>query len=141
MTEAIDYLEIEDGSYQEGSWNACVKELVQAARYLQTQLTSPEEISEYMPNVLVLQQRLQHFQYLGETNRAYFNEVFEALAAEPAADDARVFIVFELVNVKGGVVVFSPPVATFHYHRKAVRWVREKALPGKQYVIQEVFKT
>lgn len=141
MTDAIDYLEIEDGSHQEGSWNACVKELVQAVRYLQTQLGSPEEISDFMPTILVLQQRLQNFPYIGESDRAYYDEAFDALAAEPAADDSRVFIVFELVKVKGGVVVFSPPLATFHYHRKAVRWIREEALPGKQYVIQEVFKT
>jgi len=136
----INYLEIEDGTHSVGSWNHAVKNLVDAVRFMYTQLTSPEQIAEFRPVVVACQKKLQQFDYLGEPERNYFEEVRAAIESEPYPDDTRVFSVYELRMTKQGFTVLVPTNATFHYHRKAVRWVKENGRNGRQYCVQEVIK-
>lgn len=140
MAKEVNYLDIEGGDHEAGSWNALVDELVQLVRFIRTDVIA-SEAPEYMQRVRVLEGKLQQAEGLGETDRQYFDEVWEALENEPPPDDAHVFTVFALHNTEQGAVVMMPTEATYHQHQRAVHWIREHGEQGQQYVIQEVFQT
>jgi|GEM_PF-5124806 len=137
MARDVDYLEIEDGTHAEGSWNHAVKNLVDAVRFMRERVNA-DEIGEHVPVALAYEAVLQDFEYIGEPDRQYYQEVWATLDAEPHPDDTRTFTVYELRMTKQGFRVLIPTSGSFYYHRKAVRWVKENGKAGKQYCIQEV---
>jgi hypothetical protein len=139
MTD-IEYLGIEGGDHDAGSWDALIDEFVQLVRFSRTEAAA-NDASQYMARIRKLESELQQVEHLGEPDRQYFDEVWEVLQSEPPSDDSHIFCVFMLTITEAGTVVMRPTDATFHHPRRAAHWIRERGEKEQQYVIQEVFQT
>lgn len=138
MIDSKDFLAHERGTYEDGSLNAMLKELIQGIRYIRS--IPGEKIRESMPPYWKLEADLQHYDSeIGNPKREYIQEIMEVLDNEPEWDGITHYLVCKMDITDGGEVRMIRTENLFQFKIIAEEWIKDSGVTGQRYSIVEYF--